>query len=130
MEYVSGFLFSKDRAKLVLVLKNRPFYLKGKYNAVGGKIDPGEQPIDAMRREFWEETGQNVTDWYPLGSYQTPRENETIHYFIATDDIDVKTMTDEEIVVIDFKDINSYRFDSFVWGVMFKHFLVNNPGQN
>jgi 8-oxo-dGTP diphosphatase len=55
MNYVCGFMFAKD--KVLLIEKNRPAYLAGKWNGVGGKMEPGEEPIEAMVREFYEETG-------------------------------------------------------------------------
>lgn len=62
-EYVVGFLFDTSRTQVVLVKKNRPPWQAGKYNGVGGKIEPGESPAQAMRREFVEETGELRNDW-------------------------------------------------------------------
>jgi len=61
--YACGFLFSPDRSRVVLIRKNRPAWQVGKLNGVGGKIEPGENPLDAMRREFREEAGVDVPDW-------------------------------------------------------------------
>lgn len=41
----------------ILILKSRPAWIAGKWNGVGGKIEPGESVVDAMVREFCEETG-------------------------------------------------------------------------
>lgn len=54
--YVVGFLFSEDESRVLLVLKNRPAWQEGKLNGVGGKIEAGETPLQAMEREFKEET--------------------------------------------------------------------------
>lgn len=63
--YVVGFLFAEDREDpwVVLIEKARPEWQKGKLNGVGGKIEPGETPDEAMRREFREETGLDVQGW-------------------------------------------------------------------
>jgi 8-oxo-dGTP diphosphatase len=55
-EYVLGFMFSPDGQKVVLIHKLRPEFQAGKLNGVGGKIEPNEHYIDAMTREFLEET--------------------------------------------------------------------------
>lgn len=43
--------------RVALVEKNRPEWQKGRMNGIGGHIEEGEAPWDAMVREFWEETG-------------------------------------------------------------------------
>lgn len=75
-EYVLGFAFSKDRQYLVLIKKDRPEWQAGKLNGIGGKLEPrkdnkefNEDPIDAMIREFKEETGVSTEakDWDYFG---------------------------------------------------------------
>jgi 8-oxo-dGTP diphosphatase len=61
--YSCGFLFAHDRSKVLLIRKNRPAWQAGKLNGLGGKLEPGETPLDAMRREFWEEAGTRIEDW-------------------------------------------------------------------
>lgn len=56
-DYVLGFSFDLKTEHVVLIRKNKPEWQKGKWNGVGGKIERGETPIIAMRREFEEETG-------------------------------------------------------------------------
>lgn len=56
--YVVGLAFSELRDRVVLIKKKRgPQMLIGKWNGVGGHVEPGEAPDEAMRREFEEETG-------------------------------------------------------------------------
>ena len=56
-QYVCSFAFSPDRTRVLLIRKNRPAWQAGKLNGGGGKIEPGETPQAAARREFEEETG-------------------------------------------------------------------------
>jgi len=60
--YVCSFLFSPDRKRVLLIRKNRPAWQAGKLNGIGGKIEPGETPREAARREFREETGLDLPE--------------------------------------------------------------------
>ena len=64
--YVLGFLFSPDLEEVVLVEKTKPVWQAGLLNGVGGKIEDGETSVDAMVREFHEETGVHVVGWRPF----------------------------------------------------------------
>lgn len=53
--YVCGFAFHGEG--VVLIRKVKPEWQAGLLNGVGGKIEPGESPEQAMAREFKEEAG-------------------------------------------------------------------------
>jgi len=58
--YVMGFIFNKAKDKVLLVEKNKPDWMAGRWNGMGGKIgdnNKDETPLEAMRRECEEETG-------------------------------------------------------------------------
>lgn len=58
VNYVAGFLFNKEKDKVILVRKKKPDWQKGRLNGVGGKIEPIDlNSKTAMQREFYEETG-------------------------------------------------------------------------
>jgi 8-oxo-dGTP diphosphatase len=63
VRYVAGFAFEQQR--VLLVRKKQPSWQAGLLNGVGGKIESGETPGQAMEREFFEETGARVpeTTW-------------------------------------------------------------------
>ena len=63
--YCLGFLFSRDLDRVVLVLKDRPLWQAGCWNGLGGHIEPGESPAEAMAREMREEAGITTQpgDW-------------------------------------------------------------------
>lgn len=49
-------VFTPDESKWLFCHRVKDPY-KGLYNLVGGKIEPGEDGLDAAYRELWEETG-------------------------------------------------------------------------
>ncbi|MFC5598469.1 NUDIX hydrolase [Deinococcus cellulosilyticus] len=63
MPHVLGFAFDPSATQVVLIQKNRPAWQQGKLNGVGGKIEEGETPLQAMCREFEEETGLRLDNW-------------------------------------------------------------------
>jgi 8-oxo-dGTP pyrophosphatase MutT (NUDIX family) len=55
--------------------------------AIGGYVEPGEEPLAAAKRELLEETGYKALKWVNLGSYQVDgnRGAGTAHLFLAQD---------------------------------------------
>lgn len=66
--YVAGFLFQQVNwhceNQVALVLKAKPAWQAGHWNGIGGKIEDGEASANAMRREFYEETGSHAGGWW------------------------------------------------------------------
>ena len=99
-EYVVGFLFSKERDRVVLIQKNRPDWQSGDLNGVGGHVNPGETYAQAMRREFLEEAGLDVPDWEEVASAECPTVR--IVFFRAFGDLSgvrvgEQSLTDERV---------------------------------
>lgn len=59
--YVVGFAYTDD-GRCLLLRKNRPKWQEGLLNGIGGKIEDGESPEEAMGRESMEEVGLDL-DW-------------------------------------------------------------------
>jgi 8-oxo-dGTP pyrophosphatase MutT (NUDIX family) len=57
IEYVLIHVLDISTKRIIVVKKQKPDFLKGKINLVGGKIEKDESPYDAAIRELKEETG-------------------------------------------------------------------------
>ena len=68
--FVVGFAFDEMRHRVVLIHKDHPAWLAGKYNGIGGKVELDDKNSHAaMRREFLEETGVDTGDvWQHFNS--------------------------------------------------------------
>lgn len=108
--YVCGFLFDVNINRVILIWKEKPAWQKGKLNGVGGKIENGETPIQAMRREFKEETGIAKKNWMSLISLSG--DDWVCHFFYAIDSDDefeyAETMEREEIAKIEIEELYQY----------------------
>lgn len=98
---VCGFYFSDDREFVVLIHKERPNWQKGKLNGVGGKVEEGEFALDAMRREFREETGLDIENWDSFCVLRDDANGYEITYYRAfgSQINEAKTTTDEKVEV-------------------------------
>lgn len=70
-----------------LVYRQSKYAIEGdSWAIVGGYIEPGEDPLEAAKRELLEETGYEAPNWTALGSYAigANRGIGTGHPFLAT----------------------------------------------
>jgi len=98
--YVVGLAFDKPAQKVALIEKRRPIWQVGKLNGVGGKLEFGELPVDAMVREFYEEAGviTETTDWHYMGSLSRPNDFKLYVFRMFSDDVhEVSSQTDEVV---------------------------------
>jgi ADP-ribose pyrophosphatase YjhB (NUDIX family) len=66
-------VFSPDKTKLLMCRRLKEPYL-GLSNFVGGKIEEGEDGLDAAYRELWEETGAEDARIRPVCIYAVNRD--------------------------------------------------------
>lgn len=108
-DYVAGFLH--DGARVILVRKRKPEWQAGKLNAVGGKIEPGEKPRNAMSREFHEETGVRIASqtWRRLLCLTDEDRTFNVEFFTAWQPSRIldqcRTMETEQIVCVYARDV-------------------------
>jgi 8-oxo-dGTP diphosphatase len=69
-----GYILSPDGRQVLLVHRNRrpqdPHF--GKYNGLGGKLDPGEDVVSGLRREVREESGLECEALHLCGTISWP----------------------------------------------------------
>ncbi len=85
-DYVVGYAFSPDGKEVALIEKLRPDWQAGKYNGIGGKVEPGERRCQAMSREFGEEAGVYISAdrWLHFRTeefYPSEEESIWVHHF-------------------------------------------------
>jgi 8-oxo-dGTP diphosphatase len=104
--FVVGFALSTDKKHVVLIEKQKS-WCKGLLNGVGGSIEEGESPLDAVRREFLEETGLGIRNWEFFCQLHEP--NAVVEFFRAEVPFlllrSVKQTTDEPIHIVDCDDL-------------------------
>jgi 8-oxo-dGTP diphosphatase len=113
--YVAGFLIAPDDDRVLLIRKTHPEWQAGKLNGIGGKIDPGESPLEAMVREFKEEAGLVITGWQHFLTLNA-NPNGRVYFFRCFAPFGVlckaKTQTDEWVGHWSIGDATlPYRFD-------------------
>ena len=107
-QYVVGFMFSLNQQRVALVKKNRPKWLAGLLNGIGGHVEDSDDSLLSARiREFSEETGHMTAGWEKYARISEDG-NFDVTFFYATGELSkVQTKTDEEIIVVDVANIAS-----------------------
>ena len=106
-------LLKKDN-KILLAMKKRGFG-EGKYNGVGGKLEEGETPEQAMIRETKEEILVTPTKYEKVGFlefdeyYKGKKGRIAFHLYIATEWIGEPSESDE--MIPKWFDINEIPYD-------------------
>jgi len=93
---IYGVIYPGDNAAIVALDAQDHVYLVGEFNfplqrfewmIPSGKVEDGEDPLAAARRELAEEVGMAASLWEPLGNYYLSSgiSPQTTHVFLATD---------------------------------------------
>lgn len=99
-EYVLGFCFMSYNTEVVLIRKTKPAWQKGLLNGVGGRIEPTENPMEAMIREWHEETGTFIADWHRFVTMAF--SGAVVHVFKChlSGSVPVKSVTVEPVYIL------------------------------
>lgn len=75
----------KEDGKLVFVRQWRAPLKQWIVELPAGRVEPGEDPGEAARRELLEETGCTARTWEYIGSFSTAPgySDEILHFFVA-----------------------------------------------
>jgi 8-oxo-dGTP diphosphatase len=126
--YVLGLIFDNTKQNILLVRKNRPDWMKGYYNGVGGKIKLDETPIQAMCREGIEETAFSHS-WVHTITFVCP--GGTVYVFTAisgmSNDIYFTQVEDEKLEVFNLKNLPDKLMHNLKWIIPLSLSNVQKP---
>lgn len=96
--YCLGFVFNRDPTSVLMIKKKRSLYT-GRWNGVGGEIEHGETPTQAMRRECNEESGLDIQAWFHVAELKSFDGSWRVEVLSSVTDHlhKVETKTDEGI---------------------------------
>jgi len=101
-EYVLCFMFNYDFSKVAMIRKRKPEWQAGLLNGIGGKVESGESPRDAMIREFEEETGYEIDNMGLKSFCLMEGEDFKVFTFTCRGHLELlRTMEAEPIVIVD-----------------------------
>ncbi len=111
-------MYDKDSQKVALIEKLQPAWQKGLLNGIGGKIEKDELPIDAMVREFEEETGvvSSSDEWQLFATVHKTDTYFVYFYFAKSDKVyDVKTIEEEKVAIYDVDNLPKNMINNLNW---------------
>jgi 8-oxo-dGTP diphosphatase len=83
--YVVGFAFTINRRAVWLIEKQKPAFMVGLWNGIGGKVEDAEIPHEAMIREGLEEAGVEL-DWDYYACLNVPEFGQVYCFKAFTDE--------------------------------------------
>lgn len=107
-KYVVGLLFSPDSQNVALIQKDHPEWQAGKYNGLGGHVEPGETVEQAVSREVEEEGGVHVPpeEWEMFLVLEGDSYSVTFLRAFSPDVLLVQSTTSEPVSILATSHIN------------------------
>jgi len=128
--YVMGFAFGygNESEKLALIEKKKPSFMEGNYNGIGGHVEEGELPIEAMVREFEEETGvdTNTDQWKHTITFLCPRGTIYV-YRTRLNLVLIKSVTNEKINIFSASNLPENIMDNLLWLIPLQYADIQFP---
>ncbi|MGA2229965.1 MAG: NUDIX hydrolase [Tepidisphaeraceae bacterium] len=81
----AGIIPIGDDGRILMIDQRRFTTGRRSWETPGGRIEPGETPVQAARRELFEETGHTAESIEPIGSYfpSAGSSNQVFNLFLA-----------------------------------------------
>ena len=122
--YTIGILFNPKFTRVLLILKAKPEWQKGKFNFPGGSFEDGETAIECVAREFKEETDMDIPtqNWQHIGKIVNP-DNYYVDVLTSIHYSELngwpKDMTDEHLEWHDINDLPENIISNLSWLIPF-----------
>lgn len=117
-KFVLIFIFDKGFKNVLLIHKNRPDWQKGKLNGLGGKIEKGETPKQAIVREVSEEAGLklNLKSVKKMGVVGGKDWRMHVFIYLYPGNLkNAKSMTDEKVTVVTCSNLPKICLSNLSW---------------
>jgi 8-oxo-dGTP diphosphatase len=118
--------------RVALIRKKRPEWQAGRFNGIGGHIEPGETALNAMVREFCEETGMQTEPgcWYPFA--RLGGERFSVEFFYAYGALDqLESTTDEDVVLVPLQEVTVQNsIPNLTWLIPMARSIWHNRAQS
>jgi mutator protein MutT len=85
-----------NEGKILILKRSQSQHCGGLWSFPGGKIEPGEKPETAAKRELKEETGLTGSNWKCIGTHSHAYSDHLLHFFLFTCVCDTATAMETE----------------------------------
>lgn len=126
-------LIEKD-GKYLMIQEGKE-HVKGSWNIPGGGVEHGENPIEAVKREVYEETGLKVTEVEGLIGVMNSRSVRDghpvlVHVFSCkVEEGEPQPEFDEEIIDAEFKDLENIEKEELRNDILLKAIEMKKKGE-
>ena len=124
--YVLGLIFNEAKTQILLVDKLRPDWMKDRVNGIGGKIDDGETPFDAIHRESKEETSYDF-DFKHTITFVCPGGTVFVYIAVCFGDITYKQIEDERLAVWELYNLPNNMISNLKWIIPLSLSTIKKP---